>query len=110
MLNFVNREYCKKLIVMLPGQRHPEHAHKEKEETFYIVFGDITIALDGEEKTYQKGDLVLVNRGVKHRFSTKHGVIFEEISSTHYKNDSYYSDPAVMKNGARKTLLTYWMD
>jgi sialic acid synthase SpsE/mannose-6-phosphate isomerase-like protein (cupin superfamily) len=110
MLNFINREYCKKLLVMLPGQRHPEHAHKQKEETFYIIYGDITIALDGEERTYQKGDLVLVNRGVKHGFATKHGVIFEEISSTHYKNDSYYTDPAVMQNGSRKTLLTYWMD
>jgi sialic acid synthase SpsE/quercetin dioxygenase-like cupin family protein len=110
LLNFINREYCKKLLVMLPGQRHPEHAHKQKEETFYIVYGDITIALDGVEKNYKKGDIVLVNRGVKHSFATKHGVIFEEISSTHYKNDSYYTDSAVMQNGNRKTLLTYWMD
>jgi N-acetylneuraminate synthase len=110
MLNFINREYCKKLLVMLPGQRHPEHVHRQKEETFYIIYGDITIALDGQEQTYKKGDLVLVNRGVKHRFSTKDGVIFEEISSTHFKNDSYYTDPAVMQNRSRKTLLTYWMD
>ena len=110
LLNFINREYCKKLLVMLPGQRHPEHAHKQKEETFYIVYGDITISLDGVEKEYKKGDIVLVNRGVKHSFATKHGVIFEEISSTHYKNDSYYSDPVVMQNSSRKTLLTYWMD
>jgi N-acetylneuraminate synthase len=95
---------------MLPGQRHPEHVHRQKEETFYIIYGDITIALDGQEQTYKKGDLVLVNRGVKHRFSTKDGVIFEEISSTHFKNDSYYTDPAVMQNRSRKTLLTYWMD
>jgi sialic acid synthase SpsE/quercetin dioxygenase-like cupin family protein len=110
MLSFVNREYCKKLLVMLPGQRHPEHMHRQKEETFYVVFGEMTIALDGEEKTYKAGDLILVNRGVKHRFATKHGVIFEEISSTHYQNDSFYTDPAVMQNGRRKTLLTYWMD
>jgi sialic acid synthase SpsE/mannose-6-phosphate isomerase-like protein (cupin superfamily) len=110
MLNFINREYCKKLLVMLPGQRHPEHAHRQKEETFYVVYGDITIALDGEEKSYKAGDLVLVNRGVKHRFATRNGVIFEEISSTHYQNDSYYTDPKVMHNGHRKTLLTYWMD
>jgi N-acetylneuraminate synthase len=110
MLSFVNREYCKKVLVMVPNQRHPEHAHKQKEETFYVDYGDITITLDGEEKSYRAGDLILVKRGVKHGFSTKHGVIFEEISSTHYKNDSYYTDPAVMQNGNRKTLLTYWMD
>jgi sialic acid synthase SpsE/mannose-6-phosphate isomerase-like protein (cupin superfamily) len=110
LLNFINREYCKKVLVMLPGQRHPEHAHQQKEETFYVVHGDITIALNGEEKTYKSGDLILVNRGVKHHMSTKHGVIFEEISSTHFKNDSYYSDESITKNAARKTLLTYWMD
>jgi N-acetylneuraminate synthase len=110
LLNFINREYCKKVIVMLPGQRHPEHAHEKKEETFYVVYGDITITLNGQESTHKSGDLILVNRGVRHSMATKHGVIFEEISSTHYKNDSYYSDPAVMQNGSRKTLLTYWMD
>jgi sialic acid synthase SpsE/quercetin dioxygenase-like cupin family protein len=110
MLSFVNREYCKKVLVMLPGQKHPEHMHKQKEETFYVVHGEMTIALDGVEKTYKAGDLILVNRGVKHRFATKPGVIFEEISSTHYQDDSFYTDQAVMQNGSRKTLLTYWMD
>lgn len=110
LLNFVNREYCKKLLVMVPGQQHPEHAHRQKEETFYVVYGDMKISLDGEEKTYKAGDLILVKRGVKHGFATRNGVIFEEISSTHHTNDSYYSDPRVMQNGSRKTLLTYWMD
>jgi sialic acid synthase SpsE/quercetin dioxygenase-like cupin family protein len=110
ILNFINREYCKKVLVMLPGQQHPEHAHQQKEETFYVIHGDMTISLNGEEKTYKSGDLILVNRGVKHQMSTKHGVIFEEISSTHYKNDSYYTDETIMRNTARKTLLTYWMD
>jgi sialic acid synthase SpsE/mannose-6-phosphate isomerase-like protein (cupin superfamily) len=110
LLNFINREYCKKLIVMLPGQRHPEHFHKQKEETFYVVHGEMDIVLDGVTKTCKAGDLLLVQRGVKHSFSTRHGVIFEEISSTHYQADSFYTDPAIMLNQRRKTLLTYWMN
>ena len=110
MLSFVNREYCKKLIVMLPGQKHPEHLHKQKEETFYVVHGEMTLGLDGAEKTYRAGDLVLVGRGVRHDFMTRRGVIFEEISSTHFPDDSFYTDPVVMQNDRRKTLLTYWMD
>ncbi len=110
LLNFINREYCKKVIVMLPGQGHPEHFHKQKEETFYVVHGEMDIVLDGVEKTCKAGDMLLVKRGVKHSFSTKHGVIFEEISSTHYKADSFYTDPVVMLNQNRKTLLTYWMN
>jgi len=46
---------------------------------------------------------------VKHRFQTRSGVVFEEISSTHNKSDSYYSDPAIAQNANRKTWLTYWM-
>jgi sialic acid synthase SpsE/mannose-6-phosphate isomerase-like protein (cupin superfamily) len=110
LLTFVNREYCKKLLVMVPGQRHPEHVHQQKEETFYVVAGEMTISLDGIERVYRAGDLILVNRGVRHWFAADHGVIFEEISSTHTKNDSYYTDAAVMQNLNRKTLLTYWMD
>ena len=110
MVSFVNREYCKKVLVMLPGQKHPEHMHKLKEETFYVVHGEMTLALDGVEKVYKAGDSILVGRGVKHHFATKRGVIFEEISSTHSPDDSFYTDPVVMQNEHRKTFLNYWMD
>ena len=33
----INREYCKKLVIVLPGQPHPDHYHKEKEETFNLT-------------------------------------------------------------------------
>ena len=109
MITVVNREYCKKLIVMLPGQTHPEQHHIRKEETFLILHGEIEIALDGEEATYHPGDVVTVARGVRHKFHTQTGVIFEEISSSHFPDDSFYTDPAIHENGNRKTLLTYWM-
>jgi N-acetylneuraminate synthase len=53
--------------------------------------------------------VITVARGVKHTFQTTGGVVFEEISSTHDKNDSYYTDPAIAQNTHRKTWLTYWM-
>ena len=31
IISIVNREYCKKLIAVLPGQQHPDHMHKVKE-------------------------------------------------------------------------------
>lgn len=110
ILNFINRAYCKKLIVLLPGQTHPEQYHKEKEETFNILYGDITIILDGVKRECKPGDMVLVEKGVKHSFSSRQGGIIEEISSTHYKDDSYYTDARISKNSHRKTYLTYWMD
>ena len=110
MITVVNRGYCKKLIILLPGQKHPEQYHEVKEETFHILYGNILINLDGIEREYTTGEVVTVERGVKHRFSTTTGVVIEEISSTHYRDDSYYTDPAIQKNKNRKTLLTYWMD
>lgn len=109
IINFINRDYCKKLIICLPGQTHPEQHHKQKEETFNIIYGKVKIKLNGVEKEYGPGDSILVEKGVKHEFSSKSGAVIEEISSTHFKEDSYYSDPEITKTKNRKTLLTYWI-
>ena len=110
IINVINREYCKKLIVVLPGQKHPEQYHKIKEETFVVLDGDVKLTLDGAVKECRRGDVVTVNRGTKHPFTSKNGAIIEEISSTHYKDDSYYTDEAILRNTDRKTVLSYWME
>jgi sialic acid synthase SpsE/quercetin dioxygenase-like cupin family protein len=110
IINCINREYCKKLIILLPEQKHPVHHHKKKEETFNVLYGDVTIALDGKEKEYRAGDMIIVQRGVKHSFSSKSGGIFEEISTTHYKDDSFYEDAKILENKNRKTEMTFWSE
>ena len=109
MITVINREYCKKLIVVLPGQKHPTQYLEQKEETFHILHGRLTMTLDDETQDYGPGDVVVVNRGVHHAFTTAEGAVFEEISSTHFVNDSFYTDPAIAKNPSRKTFLTYWL-
>ncbi len=109
LMTVVNREYCKKLIVMLPGQTHPEQYHLKKEETFHILHGELRIALDGKEQIYRPGDVIRVERGVRHGFYSPGGTVFEEISSTHYQDDSYYTDEAIQRSQQRKTLLTQWL-
>jgi len=110
IITIVNRNYCKKIIVQLPGQKHPEHMHKKKEETFLILAGSVQLAINGENKTFTQGDVILVEPNVRHSFQTEEGVIFEEISSTHYRDDSYYTDPEIMRNKQRKTHLTHWIE
>ncbi|MGH7995663.1 MAG: cupin domain-containing protein, partial [Opitutaceae bacterium] len=110
LLSYVNRSYCKKAIVMLPGQSHPEHWHRTKEETFFILHGSMSISLNGAIQEAKAGDSILVEPGVRHAFSTRTGVIFEEISSTHVPCDSFYGDPTIMANPGRKTRVTYWID
>ena len=108
MLTIVNRDYCKKLIVVLPGQNHPEQYHKQKEETFVVLHGSVDLALNGVSKTYDVGSVITIEPETRHAFSSKDGCIIEEISTTHYKDDSYYTDESIAKNLNRKTFITHW--
>ena len=110
IINIVNREYCKKLIVLLPGQQHPMHYHKIKEETFQILYGEMELILDGKQHLLHEGQVITVERSMAHAFSSASGCIFEEISTTHVKNDSYYEDPAISNLDLmeRKTILSEW--
>jgi sialic acid synthase SpsE/quercetin dioxygenase-like cupin family protein len=109
MVTVVNRDYCKKLIAVLPGQVHPEQFHNKKEETFHVLHGELRLRLDGEERICRPGAVVTIMPGVRHEFSSASGAVFEEISSTHFVNDSFYTDPSVTKNSDRKTFLRHWM-
>ena len=109
MLTVVNRDYCKKLLVSLPGQFHPEQYHNQKEETFHVLHGELELQLDGKVQNLGPGDVVTVMPGVRHAFRSAKGAVVEEISSTHFKNDSFYTDEAINKNANRKSVLTYWM-
>ena len=108
IINIINREYCKKYIIVLPGQTHPTHAHKVKEETFQVLYGELDVIMeDGEVKRLKPGDIQTVLRGEYHSFASKGGAIFEEVSTQHMKSDSYYKDPEVSKLDPieRKTFL-----
>ena len=110
IISIINREYCKKLLVILPGQKHPVHMHKVKEETFQLLYGDLEIDIEGTVRTLKPGDIQTVLREQKHSFTSVKGAIFEEISTTHVKNDSYYDDPVirVLDPIERKTILKKW--
>ncbi|MEI7868332.1 MAG: N-acetylneuraminate synthase family protein [Candidatus Methylumidiphilus sp.] len=110
LLTVVNRGYCKKLLVTFAGQSHPEQYHKHKEETFHILYGNVMLELDGVTKLCKPGDVVTVEPGMHHAWTSDTGAVIEEISTTHFKDDSYYVDSAIMANKQRKTLLTYWME
>lgn len=109
MITVVNRGYCKKLLVCLPNQAHPEQYHRQKEETFHVLHGQVHLRLNGELRICTPGDVVTVEPGVRHAFMSPTGAVMEEISSTHFSNDSFYTDEAIHLNKDRKTILTYWM-
>lgn len=110
IIDCINREYCKKILVQLPGQSHPYHHHKKKEEAFHLLWGVLEVELDGRRKTLRSGDIAVVQRGVKHRFWTEGGAVFEEVSTTHFNDDSLYEDPKIARlpREQRKTKLVNW--
>jgi quercetin dioxygenase-like cupin family protein len=95
---------------VLPGQKHPVHYHKRKEETFHILYGDVAVTVGGNTKKNKNGEMTIVERGAKHSFDSETGAIIEEISTTHYKDDSFYDDASILNNQSRKTGLTFWSD
>ena len=58
----------------------------------------------------KNGDTLLIQRRDVHSFKTKTGVIFEEISTKHIKNDSFYIDKNIQRGDPilRKTVLEDW--
>jgi N-acetylneuraminate synthase len=110
LISCFNREYCKKIVVQLPGQEHPRHFHKTKEETFQVLSGTLQVELDNQVRTLTPGQTLLIQPGVFHRFWTQTGTIFEEISTHDAPGDSHYQDPRIneMAVSARKTEVENW--
>lgn len=110
IITLINRSYAKKLVVQLPGQHHPNHFHKRKEETFQVLSGSMYVKVDNHERFLLPGDTCLVQPGVWHSFWSEEGCVFEEISTKHYNDDSFYEDKRIaeMDRSQRKTEVDHW--
>lgn len=110
LIDVINREYCKKILVQLAGQKHPAHYHKRKEETFLVVYGSLLLKVENHNYILNPGDTFSVLPGTWHSFTSETGCVFEEISTTHYSNDSVYQDDKInlMTSEQRKTKVDHW--
>lgn len=96
-MNIVNRDYCKSYVIMLKGQHYPNHYHRIKIESFYVLYGTLMVSLDGEIHNIEAGGMLNVDRGQDHSFWAEDDVIFEEISTKYVSNDSVYLDDDIRK-------------
>ena len=95
-----NRDYCKKIIVLLPGQTLPMHAHRIKEETFTLLYGDV--------EGMRVGETLLIEPVTPHSLTSKCGAVLEEISTKYLEGDSRYAHPDININPNRKTKVREW--
>ena len=107
LITLINKQYCKKIIVLLPGQENPEHYHKKKEESFVMIYGNLDVKLDNKHHLLKPGDILHIPILSKHSFSTKEGAVFEEISTTHFTDDSFYTDEKINSNTDRKSFIPF---
>jgi sialic acid synthase SpsE/quercetin dioxygenase-like cupin family protein len=108
LVKVLNRAYSKMLIVMFPGQSYPRHFHRQKEESFHLLRGDLNVEVEGVRREMKAGELLSVLPGVRHSFQTRNGAIVEEIATTYLNGDSVYEDDSINKNANRKIELTLW--
>ena len=53
---------------MPAGEMPPLHVHRDEDEGFYCLGGEITLYLPGDSVTLRSGDFVLAPRGVPHAY------------------------------------------
>lgn len=67
-----------------------DHYHKEKDEIFYLFFGEGEVTLDGKTEKLKEGDIVFAERGQKHTFKLKkHAILLEAGTKPFDENDDY---------------------
>jgi len=110
MIHCFNREYSKKIIILLPGQRFPSSYQKKNEATIQIMVGQLEVDLAGQQRTLYPGDTLLIPPGVWHAYKASGRVIFEEISTTLADDETIYVDPAMQKllPEEKRTRLHNW--
>jgi mannose-6-phosphate isomerase-like protein (cupin superfamily) len=52
-------------IVLRPGQRGRIHAHERQEEVYLVLEGTLSLVVEGEETTLERGELIRVAPGVR---------------------------------------------
>ena len=105
----MNGEYCKSYVVQLPGQHYPDHYHKIKIETFYVIWGELIVNCEGVTSVLKPAGIRTIQRGESHSFFTETGAVFEELSTTYLNNDSVYSEKSIQRStyNFRKTMISF---
>ena len=93
--NEIDEGYCGKFIFMFKGQRCPEHYHKKKHETFFVLKGKILMEVNGEKIILNEGDVLRMDRYNSHTFKALKNSLIIEVSQPSIKNDNFFKDEKI---------------
>ena len=80
-------DYVAKIMHILPNMRMSLQFHKKKEETIYVMRGNLTVWENDDDDDFMQygpGSVYHVKPGMIHRFGAKEGaVMLMEVSTNH---------------------------
>lgn len=84
-----SKKYCGKLLILKRNFRCSLHYHKKKDETFYVIRGEVLMEFGNKKQTMKPGDSVHILPGMLHRFTGLTDAQIIEFSTQHRDSDSY---------------------
>ena len=81
-------------------------------QSFIILFGNLSLKDGRDFFNLKEGDIIHLKKGSWHNFSAgSKGCIFEEISTTVLKKDSFYKNKKIKSKDLkkRKTYINHWI-
>ena len=94
--------YCGKYLFVFDGQTCPEHRHRDKHETFFIVKGRVRMRHRGRVAPLKMGDVLPVRPGERHAFTGVGPALLLEVSKPCKVEDNYFTDRRIPVGGRRK--------
>ena len=94
--------YCGKYLFVFDGQTCPNHRHREKHETFFIVKGRVRMTYDGKIKEMLEGDVLPVQQWKYHSFTGIGPALLLEVSRPCVVDDNYFKDTRIPIGGNYK--------
>jgi mannose-6-phosphate isomerase-like protein (cupin superfamily) len=100
IVNDTQNNYCGKFLFMFDGQRCPLHYHNIKDETFFIVRGDVEMEVDGQTSMLHQGEVFKMAPGMNHTFRAVGGpALVLEVSLPSLQGDNIFADRRIGEQG-----------
>lgn len=91
--------YCGKYLFVMDGQSCPEHQHRTKHETFFVVKGQVRMRCGARTLIMNEGDVLPVAPGRKHSFTGIGPALLLELSMPCEIADNYFSNRQIPIGG-----------
>lgn len=100
IVNDTDNRYCGKFLLLFEGQRCPAHYHGTKDETFFIVRGQVEMTVEGAVKMMKAGDVLKMAPRKMHTFGAVSGpALILEVSLPSVAGDNFFVDKRIGNGG-----------